>query len=915
MKRSSTYLRYSLFLLLLLASLSHLDAATFYWFGGSGDWTDLNHWSKSSGNSNNGLTGQLPGQDDLVIIDENSSTRGAYTITIPPGNHAVNSLVTARSIDCRILFDGSSGNFAKMEVYKELQLSSDLRLEYADPGVFHNGWIFTGAGDHRLFTAGKDLSSVEFLSGDATYDLEDDLLASERIRMHGGVWNTNGNTVTASTLLFQDSNGSGNPITKVLNTSGSDFRADLWQSTFAYQSLTVNGDHQIFVKQFRGSPGTQLQSFSFDEIHLLDFEDNSPPGLSQIEYNNLDCTYCIIDKIIVEDVGRTQLAGIFTVETMLEVTTPGAQILFNGGNSRDDEVIINGSIKTPRVTGCTDRVIFSNVFNDFTTFIRADGTLTVSDAILNNIQASGGATFELDNGVLQGASSGWNLISVPQPKEYVWIGADGLASDWNVPGNWSLADGSNNGCIPTIVDNVTINNLARGDLRIPSPYLAECHNFTWTNTKSLTMLLDGQTIQESELKVTGDFQMDPSATISTVNNHELIFNAFGPVAIRTGGVALPDIYFEGGLAEFNLVDDLAAAQIFFASGTMNTNGYDVETDLWRSIENDAKQYNFGSSHLTINGTFTLASLPTSGVSCDPGTSLIECEQLENGGLDLHDVKLVNPTSYILDNFACSFDKLILAGAASVRTGADLTLNELEFTDGDSELLINPLHDLTVTESISSLASNGAPATLGSTTPGSQATITKGLGNLCLTGYLSITDVEADLPGVFHAPLSIDDGNNSNIEFSDGAASDTLYWIAGSGNWNVKNNWSKISGGCPSSISPNTSPHLVFNDNSLFEAGDEISVPETVTANQVYFFNSINDRPVLRIDAGLEVVKLVIDGGQVEFKGVDFINTGETIIDNGAQLISDISNFSTNTLTTNSGLFLLRLGSNVQVTGQ
>ncbi len=309
--------------------------------------------------------------------------------------------------------------------------------------------------------------------------------------MYGGTWRSNNFEVRTESLLFQDSNGSGNPIPKEFEAGSSNIYATEWNSRLTYRSLTVSGNYKIFTAQFLGSPGTQFQSFSFNEIHLLEFPDDSQGGLSQIEYNNFDCSYCTVSKIIIEDSGKSQLAGTFTVTELLEVTLPGTEVFFNGGNGRLDEVTIGGAIKTPSVTGCSERTRFSNVFNNSTTWRRTSGTLQVNDAELNNIVAEGGATFQLNNGVLLGASTGWTIGDPPRSFDYLWIGNSGSAfRDWDDPNNWSLVSGGSSGCIPTLTDDVRVDNAAISNMRIPAGVVAQCRNFIWTNTKSRTLRLD-----------------------------------------------------------------------------------------------------------------------------------------------------------------------------------------------------------------------------------------------------------------------------------------------------------------------------------------------------------------------------------------------------------------------------------------
>ena len=51
--------------------LNHsLAARDFYWINGSGNWSETQHWSFVSGGSSCGL---IPGEDDQIFFDKNSS--------------------------------------------------------------------------------------------------------------------------------------------------------------------------------------------------------------------------------------------------------------------------------------------------------------------------------------------------------------------------------------------------------------------------------------------------------------------------------------------------------------------------------------------------------------------------------------------------------------------------------------------------------------------------------------------------------------------------------------------------------------------------------------------------------------------------------------------------------------------------
>ena len=74
----------SVLIVLLIFKISLLSADDYYWIGGNGNWSDINHWSKTSGGSI--LHIQVPTSADNVFFDENSFTGYGQAITVNTEN-------------------------------------------------------------------------------------------------------------------------------------------------------------------------------------------------------------------------------------------------------------------------------------------------------------------------------------------------------------------------------------------------------------------------------------------------------------------------------------------------------------------------------------------------------------------------------------------------------------------------------------------------------------------------------------------------------------------------------------------------------------------------------------------------------------------------------------------------------------
>ncbi len=112
------------------------DAATYYWYGGTGNWSDYtNHWSTNSGNSPSSSAPNAPLATDSVVFDASSGSgtatidpasitvasfnASATSVAINDGGHSVtvngNILITStasRLISTGIWTQGASGNIS-----------------------------------------------------------------------------------------------------------------------------------------------------------------------------------------------------------------------------------------------------------------------------------------------------------------------------------------------------------------------------------------------------------------------------------------------------------------------------------------------------------------------------------------------------------------------------------------------------------------------------------------------------------------------------------------------------------------------------------------------------------------------------------------------------------------------------------
>lgn len=124
--------------------------------GGSGDWTDINHWIKTSGGVN--ITGSFPNENINAVIDGNSGLSVSSIITLPPGNYAVNDQLVSNISVFKLLFNGtSSSKDVEMSVHGDLDITSQVDLDYATNNSTDNVSKFVDNTIHNIHTRNLDL--------------------------------------------------------------------------------------------------------------------------------------------------------------------------------------------------------------------------------------------------------------------------------------------------------------------------------------------------------------------------------------------------------------------------------------------------------------------------------------------------------------------------------------------------------------------------------------------------------------------------------------------------------------------------------------------------------------------------------------------------------------------------------------
>jgi len=207
----------------------------------------------------------------------------------------------------------------------------------------------------------------------------------------------------------------------------------------------------------------------------------------------------------------------------------------------------------------------------------------------------------------------------------------------------------------------------------------------------------------------------------------------------------------------------------FGDGTFNGSTYDLMNNSWLTNQKN----DFGRLVVMGNSRFT-------------GINEVEHAVLRGNGT--------------FENI-CSFDSLYLSPRKMYQFGGGQTT--------------------TINKVLSMEGSCTGAIILQSTVAGVQAILHK-TSDAVIGNYLSLRDIKAEGGPTFTANNSVDLGNNSGWTINT-AASLSLYWVGGTGNWDDSAHWSFTSGGVGGACVPTAIDNVFFDENSFSATGQTVTI--------------------------------------------------------------------------------------------
>ncbi|MEO0405622.1 MAG: hypothetical protein AAF193_12190, partial [Bacteroidota bacterium] len=315
-------------------------------------------------------------------LDDNSFSSNGESITIDE-EAICRNLICTNSTPGGIL--SSPAVYLNVHGNMELAEGSNYGLTLLD---------FRGTSNHTIITNGSMPTiaggSIAF-HGTGTYTLMDGFETGD-IRLWAGTLNTNDYDVTCSNRFSFNGSVAKHLILGNTTLTCSDFRYYSTQGV----SLTA-GTSTIVCGQFNGAADLMLT------YHDIVFTNESIAFQGGGFFNSVDIT-----------------------------ETQSGYIRFSAGANYHIDALIGG-----QGTRNSSYRFYTDIEGQEATIHTANGSVALEYVEIQDIHATGGATFTIDNAVDLGNNSGWNMTEL-EPLTLYWVNNGG---DWEDASHWSDTSG------------------------------------------------------------------------------------------------------------------------------------------------------------------------------------------------------------------------------------------------------------------------------------------------------------------------------------------------------------------------------------------------------------------------------------------------------------------------------------------
>lgn len=605
---------------------------SYYWIGDGGDWTDLLHWSSTSGGEAD--YAELSSRYDNVYFDENSFSDDSQSIILDDD-------VVMKNLDFSELVNevlittvgGGEDWFLHGDLHISDLVNKDLNKIY-----------FKGLNTNTIYAGNQGFVGSFILEDDIVYELQSDLDCGF-FRTNGSAVHTNDHNIyCVNSFKLQNQN----TFTHELGSS------EIYCNDFEVSNSNINlntGTSIIHVDNvFSGAEHNYFHVILENEEYVNIIDDNN-------YFQILEFTPGIVSEI---EAGTTQTA---------------------------EEFIIEG-------TGINPIGITSDEPGEQANFSQSTGIINATFVSLQDNNAMGGATFNALQAVDFGNNTGWNITEL-QAQDFYWVGGSGNWSDHQNHWATSSGGSTFYDYSPGVIDNVFFDNnsfdAADQVVTVDSENIY-CKTMDWSSVNNNPHLSG----IDKTLNIYGSliYSEEMSSDVSIYNFLGEEDYIISPGFENSPGLESDLNLLSSGI--WNIQGDLTAENILFLAGTMNTNGHTIDIQNETEFGGlSPKTLNFDSSILNTE-EFKFDDPFASNLTINGENSTINCSRTfvvnsnlgENNNLYLNDLNFIYadiPDKYIE---AVTLNNLSLEPGVVLRIFNDdvITVNQL-IAQGTSDMLI------------------------------------------------------------------------------------------------------------------------------------------------------------------------------------------------------------------------------------
>lgn len=857
--------------LLILAILftCQLHAADYYWVGGGGNWSDLNHWRL--GSSGGSIPSIVPGPTDNVFFDAGSSfgtTTPTKTVTLDANGFCNNmtwgnvpnsprfvttsatftvqlqgNLILSPTTTYQLIFAFKGATAATIET--KGTVLGEFGMEIDKPGSsltvtdslivpsninVPTSYITLTAGTFNI--SGKKLSHFRFISDNTnvrTLEMTNaDVTLTYQYECKGANKTINAAGSTLNALIYYRADGG--TYNKVVASAGSGTTHIIIDNT-TFASLIFTWPGSLSYAAI-GNGNTVTDSLVFFGRGNI----NANNTVGRIRFGNLGTVFGTGNVIrTIECQGNFAIAGNYTntVDSMLLASNHTTQFwgtfninkyLYVAGAPCEAFTEINGEPTVGTINFAAGAVVDIN--NVILTGVNATGPIT--PIAVNGIDGDGNTGFT----ITEPSAAGTTLY---------WVGG---AGDWNNRAHWSTTSGGAGGaCVPFTSDNVVFdtNSGLTGGGTVTTSSSSFCKDMTWVAGVGTVTFNESAT---GAFRAYGSVVLQPTVTLNAII--EFRGSSVATLTMNGGGAGTVQFtVWKTGSGSVTLLDNWSNpfnGSIGLTSGSLNMAGRTLNFYNFNSSNSLTRNLDISNATITTNARWIYQG-PNKSISSagsqltsdwffwvnGPGSNYPKVDLLYSGtdvtiysigNTTFGQLTFTSPSATSIARIVSgnTIRRLEYKGAAY--TGGGNTIDSLILA-GSRNYLFDGTNTITKYFKAEAITCSGLTEMRGYPATGTLAFAGAAELHIANVYMQKMTATGPLTPITFNGA---DAGGNAGWTINS-AAGAPRYWIGGSGDWNDQSHWSATSGGTGGACVPTVYDDVYFNAASNFTAGNK-----TVTVN-------------------------------------------------------------------------------------